>query len=154
MTDATTTHADVATIERLVHSYTELVARGDLDGIADLFVHGGVSGDAHPEPAIGRDAVLALYRATLSSSPDGPRRLRVATTDLQVAIDDAAGTATCTSRFTVRPSDPAITDTVLFVGRYLDQFARFDGVWAFTRRHVALDVTNHEAVEREGVHLG
>ena len=148
------TDADVATIERLVHSYTELVARGDLEGVADLFVHGAVSGDAHPEPVIGRDAVLELYRATLSSSADGPRRLRVVTTDLQVQIDDAAGTATCTSRFTVRPSDPAITDTVLFVGRYLDRFARFDGTWAFTRRHVALDVTDHEAVEREGVHLG
>ena len=146
--------SDVATIERLVHAYTELVARGDLEGLADLFIHGGVSGDAHPEPAIGRDAVLELYRTTLSSSADGPRRLRVTTTDLQVHIDDTAGTATCTSRFTVLPSDPTITDTVLFVGRYLDQFAMFDGMWAFTRRHVALDVTNHEAVDREGVHLG
>ena len=145
---------DIAPIERLVHEYTERVARGDLEGIADLFIHGGVSGDAHPEPAIGRGAVLELYRTTLASGSDGPRRLRVVTTDLQVHIDDAAGTATCTSRFTVRPADPAITDTVLFVGRYLDQFARFDGTWAFTRRHVALDVTNHEAVEREGVHLG
>jgi hypothetical protein len=146
--------SDVAAIERLVHAYTERVAQGDLEGIADLFVHGGVSGDAHPEPAMGRDAVLELYRTTLSSRGDGPRRLRVVTTDLDVRIDEAAGTATCTSRFTVFPSDPTITDTVLFVGRYLDQFALFDGTWAFTRRHVALDVTNQDAVDREGVHLG
>jgi hypothetical protein len=151
-----TLHADidVAQIERLVHSYTDLVAKGDLDGVADLFVHGGVSGDAHPEPAIGREAVLELYRATLSSSGDGPRRLRVLTTELEIEFDKAAGTATCASRFIVRPSDPAITDSVLFEGRYLDQFARFDGAWAFTRRHVALDVTNHEAIDREGVNLG
>ncbi|MEO5842638.1 MAG: nuclear transport factor 2 family protein [Acidimicrobiales bacterium] len=141
-------------IERLVHAYTERVAKGDLDSIADLFVHGGVSGDAHPEPVIGRAAVLELYRTTLASSGEGPRRLRVVTTDLDVDIDEAKGTATCVSRFTVYPSDPTITDTVLFVGRYLDQFAQFDGAWAFTRRHVALDVTNHEAVEREGVNLG
>jgi hypothetical protein len=146
--------SDLAAIERLVHAYTERVARGDLESIADLFVHGSVSGDAHPEPAVGRAAVLELYRSTLSSGSEGPRRLRVVTTDLQVAIDEAAGTATCTSRFTVFPSDPTITDTVLFVGRYLDEFARFDGTWAFTRRHVALDVTNREAVDREGVHLG
>ena len=144
----------MSSIERLVHAYTERVACGDLEGIADLFVHGGVSGDAHPEPAVGRAAVLELYRSTLSSGGDGPRRLRVVTTDLQVDIDESAGTATCTSRFTVFPSDPTVTDTVLFVGRYLDEFACFDGAWAFTRRHVALDVTNHEAVDREGVHLG
>ncbi|MEO8695125.1 MAG: nuclear transport factor 2 family protein [Acidimicrobiales bacterium] len=147
-------HPDQAAIERLVHAYTARVAKGDLESIADLFVHGEVSGDAHPEPAIGRAAVLELYRTTLASSGDGPRRLRVVTTDLQVDIDDVAGTATCVSRFTVRPSDPTITDTVLFVGRYLDEFARFDGTWAFTRRHVALDETNHEAVDREGVNLG
>jgi hypothetical protein len=146
--------ADVTAIARLVHAYTERVAQGDLESIADLFVHGGVSGDAHPEPAIGRAAVLELYRSTLSSGGDGPRRLRVVTTDLQVEVDEGTGTATCTSRFTVFPSDPTITDTVLFLGRYLDQFARFDGAWAFTRRHVALDVTNHDAVGREGVHLG
>jgi hypothetical protein len=148
------TNADVTAIDRLVHAYTERVAKGDLEGIADLFVHGGVSGDAHPEPAIGRAAVLELYRTTLAAGGDGPRRLRVVTTDLQIDIDDAAGTARCVSRFTVYPSDPTITDTVLMVGRYLDEFARFDGAWAFTRRHVALDETNHEAVEREGVNLG
>ena len=147
-------NSDIASIERLVHAYTDLVANGDLGGVADLFAHGGVSGDAHPEPAMGREAVLELYRATLSTGGDGPRRLRVVTTDLQVEIDETASSAKCTSRFTVFPADPTITDTVLFVGRYLDQFARIDGTWAFTRRHVALDVTNHEAVDREGVHLG
>ena len=146
--------SDAATIAQLVHAYTDLVAEGDLDGIADLFVHGAVSGDAHPEPAVGRAAVFELYRATLASTADGPRRLRVATTDLDIDIDQAAGTATCVSRFTVRPSDTNDADTVLFIGRYLDAFARFDDMWAFTRRHVALDVTNHEAVNREGVHLG
>ena len=146
--------SDVAVIEQLVHAYTERVAKGDLESVADLFVHGAVSGDAHPEPAVGRAAVLDLYRATLASTGDAPRRLRVVTTDLQVEIDNTANTASCRSRFTVYPSDATITDTVLFVGRYLDEFARFDGTWAFTRRHVALDVTNHEAVDREGVHLG
>jgi ketosteroid isomerase-like protein len=145
---------DVAQIGRLVHAYTKHVAAGDLEAVADLFEHGGVSGDPHPEPVIGRAAVLELYRTTLSASADGPRRLRVVTTDLEVDIDATAATATCTSRFVVYPSDPNITDTVLFEGRYLDEFARFDGKWAFTRRHVALDVTNHDAVDREGVQLG
>jgi len=145
---------DVAQIERLVHAYTQHVAAGDLESVADLFVHGGVSGDAHPEPAMGRAAVRELYAATLASGGEGPRRLRVVTTDLEIDIDSAASTATCASRFVVYPSDPNVTDTVLFEGRYLDQFALFDGKWAFTRRHVALDVTNHDAVQREGVQLG
>ena len=144
---------DIASIEQLVHAYSKHVAAGDLEAIADLFEHGGVSGDTHPEPAVGRAAVLALYRNTLSSNADGPRRLRVVNRDLEVEIDAAAATATCTSRFIVYPSDPNVTDTVLFEGRYLDEFARFDGAWAFTRRHVALDVTNREAVDREGVRL-
>ena len=57
--------SDVAIIEQLVHAYTERVAKGDLESVADLFVHGAVSGDAHPEPAVGRAAVLDLYRARL-----------------------------------------------------------------------------------------
>jgi ketosteroid isomerase-like protein len=150
---ASPNNPDVAQIERLVHAYTERVADGDLEAIADLFIHGGVSGDTHPEPAIGRAAVLELYRATLSASSDGPRRLRVVTTDLQIEFATTANIATCASRFTVYPSDPNMAGTVLFEGRYLDEFASFDGQWAFTRRHVALDMTNHEAVEREGVHL-
>ena len=88
--------SDEAIIERLVHAYTDLVAKGDLDGVADLFVHGAVSGDAHPDPVVGRAAVLELYRQTLASSPSGPRRLRVATTDLHIEVDDRAGPAKCT----------------------------------------------------------
>ena len=76
------------------------------------------------------------------------------TTDLQGGDRQGRRHRKCASRFIVYPSDPTITDTVLFEGRYLDEFAVFDGSWAFTRRHVVLDVTNHEAVDREGVNLG
>lgn len=142
-----------AEIARLVHAYTERVGHGDLEGIADLFAHGAVSGDAHPDPAVGRDAVLALYRTTLATH-GAPRRLRASTTDLQIEVDEADGRATCESRFVVHPPDPASYDEILFVGRYSDRFARIDGRWQFTRRHVHLDVTNADAAAREGVHLG
>jgi ketosteroid isomerase-like protein len=146
-----TDESDIEQITERVLAYGKFVARGDLEGIADLFVHGGVSGDAHPEPAVGRAAVLELYRTTLATGGT-ERRLRVATTDLEIDID--AGTATCMSTFTVRP--PGSTDEAapIFVGRYADTFARIDGRWEFTRRHVHLDMTDDEAVRREGVNLG
>ncbi len=143
----------VEQITERVLAYGTFVAQGDLEGIADLFVHGAVSGDAHPDPAVGRAAVLELYRATLAA--DGTdRRLRVTTTNLKIDIDDDAGTATCMSTFTVRAPGSTDADAPLFLGRYADAFALIDGRWEFTRRHVHLDMTDEDAVRREGVNLG
>ena len=140
-------------ISERVRAYGTFVAQGNLEGIADLFVHGAVSGDAHPEPVSGRAAVLELYRSTLAS--DGsPSRLRVATNVTKIDIDHAAGNATCESTFNVRGPGSADDEEPLFLGRYADAFALIDGRWEFTRRHVHLDMTNEEAVRREGVNLG
>lgn len=140
-------------ITERVLAYGRLVAAGDLEGVADLFVHGAVSGDAQPERAVGRDAVLALYESTLAQ--DGStRRMRMTMSALDLAIDEDAGTATCLARFEVRPPEESGSDVVLFVGRYADRFARIDGRWEFTHRHVHLDETNEEAVRAEGVNLG
>ena len=141
----------IGQITERVLAYGKFVAQGDLDSVADLFVHGAVSGDAHPEPVVGRDAVLALYRSTLAEGGSA-RRLRVTTTDLQ--IDSSSdGTATCMSTFTVRAPDSGDTEEPLFRGRYADAFEWIGGRWEFTRRHVHLDMTNDEAVRREGVNL-
>ena len=152
--NASSTHRwGVEQITACVLAYGTFVAQGDLDGVADLFVHGAVSGDAHPDPVFGRDAVRELYRATLAN--DGTeRRLRVATTDLQITIDEQAGTASCTSTFIVHAPGAADDDEPLFLGRYADTFALIDGRWEFTRRHVHLDTTNDDAVQRAGVNLG
>ena len=108
-----------------------------------------------PSPPSAAAAVLELYRTTLSSSARRSAPARVVTTDLESGHRRRTpAPQRASSRFTVYPSDRTITDTVLFVGRYLDEFALSTDTWAFTRRHVALDVTNHEAVDREGVNLG
>src|SRR5690349_3272683 len=143
-------HDDIAA---LVQAYCDLVAAGDLDGMATLFEHGAVSGDAHPDPARGRAEVLALYRATLAG--DGtPRRLRVSTTDLTVEVDPGGATAVAQSHFTVRAPGQALDDEPLMIGRYNDRFGQIDGRWRFVHRHVHLDVTNADAVRRAGVDLG
>ena len=145
--------SDVDQITERVLAYGRFVAQGDLESVADLFVHGAVSGDAHPEPVIGRAAVLDLYRSTLAG--DGaPRRLRVITSDLRISVDHEAGTAGCLSTFAVYARDPSAADAPLFVGRYADRFALVDGRWEFAHRHVHLDMTDDEAVRREGVNLG
>ncbi len=146
--DPAVSESDPEQIARRVQAYGERVANGDLEGIADLFVRGAVSGDAHPTPVAGRAAVLELYRNTLATGGP-PRRLRVSTTDLDIAID--GDTATCNSRFTVLA--PGSDDTPLFAGRYADRFARIDGRWEFTHRHVHLDATNTDAVARVGINL-
>lgn len=144
--------SDVAQITERVQAYGAFVAQGELDRIADLFVHGSVSGDAHPEPAVGRVAVRELYQATLAT--DGsPRRLRVTTSDLQISGGTDTDTAACASRFEVRAPGAAATDAPLFVGRYADRFARIDGRWEFVHRHVHLDATDEEGVRRAGVNL-
>ena len=130
-------------IENLLHSYAERIDAGDLEGVADLFVHGRIAGspDAEPEQAIvGRDQVLALYRGSTRIYADGSPHTKHLTTNSIIEIEKDADTAVARSYFTVLQQLDDFPLQPIISGRYRDTFQRIDGRWWFDTRVMLVDL--------------
>ena len=126
-------------IAALVHTYAERIDAGDFEGVADLFADGEIVGGGVARR--GRDEVLAMYVESTRRYEDGTPRTKHVTTNLVVAVDDAAGTATARSYFTVLQAVPgALALQPVIAGRYHDEFERVDGAWRFRRREMLPDL--------------
>jgi hypothetical protein len=78
-------------IENLLYTYAERLDAGDLEGVADLFAHGGIcmAPDAPPEQRIqGREAVLALYRGSTRLHDDGLPHTKHVTSNAIILMDE------------------------------------------------------------------
>ena len=71
---------------------------------------------------------------------DGSPRTKHVTTNLIVEVDEAAGTATARSYFTVLQATPALPLQPILAGRYHDRFHRSRHGWRFTERLIHLDL--------------
>jgi hypothetical protein len=130
-------------IENLLYTYAERIDAGDLEGLADLFAHGRIlpSADAPVERAIvGRDRVLALYRASTRIHADGTPRTQHVTTNAIIEVADGATTAAARSRFTVFQRADDFPLQPIIAGRYRDTFHRIDGRWWFDTRTMLVDL--------------
>jgi hypothetical protein len=130
-------------IENLLYTYAERIDAGDLEGVADLFVHGRicVSPDAPPEQAVeGRERVLALYRASTRLHPDGLPHTKHVTTNAIIEVDDDADTASARSYYTVLQRVDDLPLQPIIAGRYHDTFHRIDGRWWFDTRIMLVDL--------------
>ena len=70
--------------------------------------------------------------------PCGTPRTRHVVTNPIIEVDEAAGTATCRSCYTVLQQTETLPLQVIAAGRYLDTFARVDGQWRFASRDYSL----------------
>jgi hypothetical protein len=130
-------------IENLLHTYAERIDAGDLEGVADLFVHGRIlaSLDARPDQAIvGRDAVLALYRGSTRIYPDGSPHTKHVTTNSIIEVAEGSQTAAARSYFTVFQRLDDFPLQPIIAGRYRDTFRRIDGRWSFDTRIMIVDL--------------
>ncbi len=130
----------VTEIRNLVFVYAERIDAGDFEGLADLFTHaemtfGGIDTVVH-----GREAALEQYRASTRLYPDGTPRTKHVTTNVQVHVDDGAGTAESRSYFTVFQQTPELPMQPIIGGRYEDRFERVDGAWRFSHRRIISDL--------------
>lgn len=120
-------------ITNLVHRYAELIDAGDLDGVAELFAHGGIAaGGALLE---GRDAVKAMYAGVILYD-DGTPATKHVTTNLIVDVDEDSGIGTCRSYVTVFQYLPDFPLQAVYQCRYLDSFDRVEGEWRFKVREM------------------
>ncbi|WP_435768912.1 nuclear transport factor 2 family protein [Nocardioides sp. SYSU DS0651] len=129
-------------IENLLYTYAERIDAGDLDGVADLFRHGRIHGQEGGPPGTvfeGRDGVRGLYE--MATRLHGPTPLtRHVTTNAIIEVDEAAGTASSRSSYTVLQATPDLPLQVIVAGRYRDTFHVVDGAWWFDTRTMYVDL--------------
>jgi 3-phenylpropionate/cinnamic acid dioxygenase small subunit len=129
-------------ITELIYTYAERIDAGDFEGIADLFAHAEITSEGFDTLTTGRDAVLAMYTASTRRYPDdGTPKTKHVMTNVIVEADEAAGTATSRSYFTVLQAVPGqLALQPIIAGRYHDRFERVDGRWRFSAVHFFVDL--------------
>jgi ketosteroid isomerase-like protein len=128
-------------IAALVYAYAERIDGGDFEGVADLLADAEVTAEGTDRRWRGRDEVLRLYESGTRRHADGTPRTKHVTTNLVVDVDEAAGTATARSYYTVLQAVPgALALQPIVAGRYRDRFERVDGRWRFAGRHMVVDL--------------
>jgi 3-phenylpropionate/cinnamic acid dioxygenase small subunit len=125
-------------IENLLHLYAERMDAGDFEGVGALFeraAYGAEGGDA----VHGAAAVSRLLAAQVRRYEDGTPKTRHLVTNARIEVDEATGTATARSTFTVLQAVPPRGPGIVVVGRYHDRLVREDGRWRFAERRMAVE---------------
>ncbi|MBV8951660.1 MAG: nuclear transport factor 2 family protein [Actinobacteria bacterium] len=121
-------------IGKLIFEYASRIDAGDFDGVAQLFARGSFLDFR------GADQVRSCFENLVIRYDDGTPRTKHVTTNLVVDVDEAGGTASARSYFTVLQSAPGAPLQIVVAGRYSDSFARADGEWWFDHRGVDTDL--------------
>ena len=132
-------------ILHLMNLYGSTIDTGDLNGFAELLAHGEWTMEGGAS-AKGKVQLLAGM-ANIRVHEDGTPRTRHTTTNIDLAIDEKAGTAKGQCYVTVFQQTSELSLQVIFSGHYFDDFERADGVWRFKKRLIRYqlvgDMTAH-----------
>ena len=129
-------------ITNLIYRYAELIDAGDLAGVGELFSHGRICGVENGPPDsvfAGAAGVRQMYEKVVRIYDDGTPKTKHNTSNVQLEIDDAGGTARSRSYYCVTQATPELPLQVIVTGHYKDTFHRLDGVWWFDSRTMFLD---------------
>ena len=128
---------DAIHIANLLYRYAECIDTGDLAGAADLFAKARVTlaGDSE---VTGAAPMLALWEGHVRRYENGTPMTKHVITNPIIEIDEAAGTATCRSYYTVLQATPDLPLQVICAGRYHDTFAIDESGWHYTARDYSL----------------
>ena len=126
-------------IPNLLGRYTECMDLGDFDGLASLFTEAVMTDFEGNEIGRGFDAIKANY-ANGTQLYDGRPGTKHVTTNVQIEVDEVAGTAWAKSAYVVFQATPNLKLQPIITGRYSDEFGRGpNGYWHFTVRRFAVD---------------
>ena len=84
-------------------------------------------------------AVRKMYEMATRIYEDGTPKTKHNTSNVQLDIDEAQGTARSTSYYCVTQATPELPLQVIVTGHYKDTFHRLDGVWWFDSRTMFVD---------------
>jgi hypothetical protein len=128
-------------ITKLIYIYAERMDAADFDGIGSLFAHAVMTAEGVPEVRRGSAEITRQYVESARVYPDtGTPKTKHVTTNLIIEVDEASGTATARSYFTVFQQTEVLPLQAIIAGRYHDAFERVDGEWRFTKRHMICDL--------------
>lgn len=133
---------DAREIENLLYTYAERIDAGDLDGVAALFEHGRIAGmeNGPPETVFeGTTRVRQMYDMATRLYDDGTPKTKHLTSNVQIYVDENAGTARGSAYYCVTQATPDLPLQVIVTGHYRDTFHRIDGVWWFDTRTMYVD---------------
>jgi 3-phenylpropionate/cinnamic acid dioxygenase small subunit len=129
-------------ITNLIYRYAELIDAGDLAGVGELFAHGRICGVENGPPDsvfAGAAGVRQMYETVVRIYDDGTPKTKHNTSNVQLEIDEAGGTARSRSYYCVTQATPELPLQVIVTGHYKDTFHRLDGVWQFDSRTMFID---------------
>lgn len=122
-------------IANLVYQYAEYIDSGDLEGAAALFAQARIKTGLGE---IGPDELLAMWRKGIILYDRVPCTKHVITNPI-IEVDEASGTATCRSVYTVIQQAGDAPLQPVICGRYHDRFVRGeDGKWRYDYRDYSL----------------
>ncbi|MDE2596789.1 MAG: nuclear transport factor 2 family protein [Sphingomonadales bacterium] len=126
-----------AHVTNLLYRYAELMNEGRLEEVAALFAKARVKMGGGTEVE-GAAPMLAQWHTFVRIYPCSTPGTRHLVTNPIVAVDEAAGTATCRSYYTVFQQTPDLPLQPICMGRYHDSFVLEDGAWRFATRDYSM----------------
>lgn len=135
-------------IANLLYRYAEYMDTGDLAGAASLFQHARIRVGGSGEGIVDASVMLAFWKAAVVLYPDGTPRTKHVVTNPIIEVDEAAGTASCRSYYTVLQQTEDFPLQAIVAGRYRDRFEHVDGLWRYCFRDYTLidlvgDLSHH-----------
>jgi SnoaL-like domain len=130
---------DVLVIKNVVLSYVELLDRGDLDGLANVFARARVR--IHGSATELRGA--AAYREFIEQGVqfyDGVPSTKHVISNLIVEIEDDRRTATARSYYTAFQARPELPLQPILAGRFHDRLERDGDSWYIVERVIFADL--------------
>lgn len=136
MTEAPSAQSSTRSIANLLAAYAFLNDDADIAGLGDLFADAVFT--LNGNTARGKAEIEAMAAAIIPIGIDGRSATSHEITNVAIFVDEAAGTATASSYWTLYHAVPGEPRQSFLAGRYQDAFNRKDGLWKFTRRDAAV----------------
>ena len=129
---------DYFAIQKLIFTYPQLLDRGQIEAMADLFQHATVYFPEQPPIRGDAAAVARAYRDFLRLYPDGTPRTRHVMANV-IIEPDGPGFARSTSCVMVFQQTTQFPLQPIIGGDYADRFEKVGAAWRFIERRIRND---------------